>query len=279
MRTLSSVTATASASTSALLLAWIVTAPVSVSAAIVTVANFRLGETGSLVAPDNRPVDSLSTDTFAFGIAGGGSVVSSAVGIGSTQAVNLGPGIQGWYGVSGNGVFGSGTLGGSPDNFAVELLVNPVANQADNVFFTGTGNTLAGTNGLLFEIRNGNWSVAVPGVDYIGAISGTGQPALPGWTSLAVIRSNGISTLYINGVAQPRTTGAQPTMNTALHLGVTPGGVSWFQGGMDELRVFTFNPATDNPTAFLTAVPEPTTTTMVLGLAALGLVSRRRRNA
>ncbi len=243
-------------------------------AAIVDVARYRLGEAGSLNGPNNIPQDSLSTDTFGGLFINGGTPTSTIVPA-STVALNLGTVPTGYYSATGNGVFGSNTLGATPDNFGIEIFVNAVAGQGDNVFLTTTGTTLANSGGLIFEIRSGNWDVAVPGFDYIGSILGAGQPVTLGWTSLAVIRNTGVSTLYINGVAQPRTTTVQPTFSANFHLGVTPGGGSWFQGDMDELHVFTFNPLTDNPASFLTAVPEPGTAAMLLG--ALTVLARRRR--
>jgi Concanavalin A-like lectin/glucanases superfamily len=244
-------------------------------AAIVDVARYHLGEAGSLSSPNNIPKDSLSTDTFAGLFINGGSVISSTL-PGSTAALDLGDAPTGYYSATGNGVFGSATLGGSPDNFGVELLIMADLGQADNIFFTGTGTDLSGNNGLLFEIRSGNWAAAIPGNDWIGSILGTGQPVTAGWNSLAIIRNTGITTLYINGIAQPRTTTAQPLLNSGLHLGVTPGGGSWFRGAMDELHVFTFNPLTDNPVTFLTTVPEPSVS---LALASGLLALRRRRKA
>jgi hypothetical protein len=193
------------------------------------------------------------------------------------RGLDDGPSIQGFFGASGSGVFGSATLGGSPNNFGIEIVVNPDMGQPDNIFFTGTGTDLSGSNGLIFEIRSGNWSVAIPRNDWIGAIAGTGQPVLPGWTSLAVIRNSGVSTLYINGVAQPRTSTATPLLNNGVHLGVTPGGGSHFRGALDELRVFTFDPLTDSPASTLNVIPEPSSSLFV-GLGALGLVARRRRH-
>ena len=243
-------------------------------AAIIDVARYHLGEAGSLNGPNNIPQDSLSTDTFGGLFINGGTPTSTIVPA-STVALNLGTVPTGYYSATGNGVFGASTLGPAPDNFGVEIFVNAVAGQGDNVFLTTTGTTLATVGGLIFEIRSGNWDVAVPGFDYIGAVLGAGQPANPGWTSLAVIRNTGISTLYINGVAQPRTSGAQPTFDPNFHLGVTPGGGSWFRGDMDELHIFTFNPLTDNPASFLTPVPEPGAAALFIG--ALAALARRRR--
>jgi Concanavalin A-like lectin/glucanases superfamily len=180
-------------------------------AAIVDVARFKLGEADSLVAPNNQPIDSLSTDTMIFSIAGGGTVMGSPVAPTSTAALTTGPGIQGFYGASGNGVFGASTLGATPDNFGVEIFVMPDLGQPDNIFFTATGTDLGGNNGLIFEIRNGNWAAAVPGNDWIRSVLGAGQPVTAGWTSLAVIRHSGVSTFYINGVPQPRTTTVAPS--------------------------------------------------------------------
>lgn len=245
-------------------------------AAIIDVARFKLGETGSL-GTNNRPKDSLSTDVFVADFLSGGTVSTDTAAPGSTESLIFGPAPSGHYVVGGNGVFGGGSLGAAPDNFGIEIFVKATAGQGDNIFLSTTGSDLGGGTGLIFELRGGNWGAAVPGNDWIGAIAGAGQTASSDWTSLAVIRENGVSTLYINAVPQPRTTVAQPTFSSGIHFAVQSGGGQWFRGGMDELHVFTFTPGVDNPASALTAVPEPSVSLLLLG--GLAALARRRRSA
>ena len=245
-------------------------------ATILDIARYRLGEAGSL-GTNNRPKDSLSTDVFVADFLSGGTVSTDTAAPGSTESLIFGPAPSGHYSVGGNGVFGASSLGATPDNFGIEMFVKATAGQGDNIFFSATGSDLSGGAGLIFELRGGNWGAAVPGNDWIGAIAGVGQTASADWTSLAVIRENGVSTFYINAVPQPRTTVAQPTFSGGFHLAVQSGGGQWFRGGMDELHVFTFNPATDNAASALTAVPEPSASLLLLG--GLVTLARRRRSA
>jgi hypothetical protein len=247
-------------------------------ATVIDVARYPLGEAGSLNAPNNRPRDVLSTDAFVAEFINGGTVTVDTIVPGSTAALRMGTVPTGYYSAAGNGVFGGSNLGPTPDNFGVEVFVKADLGQPDNIFFSATGSDLSGSTGLIFEMRGGNWAAAVPGNDWIGAITGTGQTASGDWTSLAVIRNSGVSTFYINGVAQSRTTTVQPTFGGGFHLGVQSGGGQWFRGTMDELHVFTFNPGTDNPVAFLTPVPEPSIPFLLLGgLAVLGRRGRSRK--
>ena len=79
--------------------------------------------------------------------------------------------------------------------------------------------------------------------DYIGAAHGTGQPVSDGvWTKLTVEQVNGVSTFYINDVAQTGTSSIplnQTTGSYSFALGRTPDiaqGYGWY-GILDELEV------------------------------------------
>jgi PEP-CTERM motif len=86
---------------------------------------------------------------------------------------------------------------------------------------------------------------------------------------------------HIVGIAQSGSLATAPVIDmTKAHLAVTPGGLSSFDGSLDEIRIFSFNPNTDNPVAALSlfaAVPEPATAT--LALLGVGVLMRRRQHA
>ena len=118
-------------------------------------------------------------------------------------------------------------------------------------FFTSTGNDAAATGALVIGVLNGNWVAGHAGVDWIGADSGTGQSITSGkWTQLAVERVNGVSTLYIDGLAKAGTSTATPVNDAHLHLGIQPYSSTFFTGALDEMSI--------------SQVPEPTTLTMLL---------------
>jgi hypothetical protein len=82
----------------------------------------------------------------------------------------------------------------------------------------------------------------------------------------------------VDGVALPYTTMATPAGMNGFHMAVNPGGATYFQGEIDETRIFTFAPGAFNPATDLSApVPESSTVGVVV-VASLGLGSRRRRH-
>ncbi|MCA9248586.1 MAG: PEP-CTERM sorting domain-containing protein [Planctomycetales bacterium] len=239
-------------------------------AAIVDLAVWQLGEAGSL-GTNNRPQDSIGSEHFTSDIAGASTtVVNDPDYVLSTAALNFTPN-QGFFNVATNFI--------PTNNFAIEMWVrtdNP--GQANNLAIFNSG---GGGSRIDIGVQNGNWAASISGAAWIGATAGAGQTiTADAWTHLAVIRDSGVSTLYIDGVAQAGTPGSAPIHSSQIHLGVQPGGTQWFDGDIDHVRIFSFNPATDNAVAALSffdyAVPEPSTA-MLGAMGLLGLAARRRR--
>ena len=188
---------------------------------------------------------------------------------GSTDYLSTGgAGDEGWY--------ASGYGGLATDNFAFGVFARAAslgATQGD-IFIMGGGN-----NAFKLSLDNNGWAASAHNVAWIGEAGGvTGSFAPDTWVHLALIRSGGTATFYINGVAQSGTHGGAPVHDT-VHLSVNSGGGAYFDGGMDEARVVTFDPG--EPTAnVLNAlqVPEPGTATSLLGGLSLLLGLRRRRD-
>ncbi len=236
--------------------------------AIVPLGHYDLGEAGSLGA-SNRPRDSVGGHHFTNGSVSGPTVPVVHVPQ-STRALHFN-GIGGVYGIGGVDFV-------PVDNFVVELFVRTSNPQQDNNVFLSFGSSL--NRRLQFSIIDGNWAVEFVNNAWVGGEDGAGQPIQANrWTSLAMVRDSGVSTLYINGVAQPGTTTVAPITDAGIHLGIQPGGQRRFFGDMDQLRIFSFDPLTDDPVAALLApVPEPSTALLALvGLGLLVAVHRRRR--
>lgn len=176
------------------------------------------------------------------------------------------------------GLLDSSTVGVT-DNFGIEVIGT----------FEGTFPSfsfpLALTNG-----SNNGFGVVSIGSTVSGHGNNMGGP-FGGFTAtvgteyrLAVVRSGGTSTFYVNGVAQAGTTGTTPATPSILTIGYNQligGGPEGFMTGqINEVRTFTFAPGAFDANSDLLSVatiPEPS----VIGLLALpGLVLlRRRRNS
>jgi len=239
-------------------------------AVVVPIAEYHLGEAGSL-GTGNRPQDSSGFSHHFTGLNGAAATVSSSVEAPGSTASLTDSGSSGY--------FGSAVGGSVTDNFAIDLWAKTSATtQVANVFYGNAENN----GSLKFTISGGNWRTSYHNNTFIG---GTAPVAADEWTRLTVIRYGGLSSFYIDGVqigVATATVPSNPALNfIQFHLSVAPGGGSGFTGSYDEMRIFTFNPATDsmfNVSAAVFGIPEPATASLaLLGLG--GLMLRRRRMA
>ncbi len=239
-------------------------------ATITLFAEYHLGEAGSLGA-NNTPLDSSGNGLNISNEINGAnaSVINGGtVAAGSTAYLSTGgAGDEGWYA---NGYGGLAT-----DNFAFGVFARAAslgATQAD-IFIMGGGN-----NAFKLQLDNNGWAASSHNAAWIGGANGvTGSFTANTWVHLALIRSSGTTTFYIDGVAQAGTYGGAPAHDT-VHLSVNSGGGAYFDGGLDEARVVTFDAG--EPTAnVLTAlqVPEPATAFALVGGLGLLLGLRRHR--
>lgn len=215
-------------------------------------AQYHLGEAGSLGTSGNIPLDTVGTHDFLNNAPlGTPSVVDVTGGApGSTKALNflgvVSPNTyaQGYYFVDTQFI--------PTDNFRVELWAKTDnLTQSANFFASSAGGTTT-PGALVIGVAAGNWIAGNYGVDYIGAAGGVGQPVAAGvWTKLAVQRRNGVSTFYINDVAQAGTSTNVPVNSAELLLGVEPGGMAGYIGALDELTI--------------SQIPEPATGILTIG--------------
>lgn len=165
------------------------------------------------------------------------------------------------------------------DNFGMEVIVTPSSFDAFD-FYLANGTTDNKGFGLLQE--SSKYDAILQGI----TIFGTGLPRTAGTeVRLALVRSAGISTFYLNGVASGTTTSSNPAgVPTLLMIGanrVASGPEGQANGSINEVRLFTFAPGQFSTSDLLTgatlaaAVPEPASLSL-LAMGGLALLRRRR---
>lgn len=215
-------------------------------AAISTYAEYHLGETGSVAGPYQIPQDSSGNNrNFSTSNSAVASLItdSAITAPGSTKYVDtrLAPN-QAWY--------SSNLFTSLPtDNFAMGIYAAAPtqAGSTADVFTLGGLN-----NAFKISLGSNGWAASSHNASWIGTANGIAGSFKPNqWVHLALVRKAGVTTFYINGVAQGTYNGA-PVHNSP-HLSVSPGGITWFNGRLDEARVLTFAP-TDSDVDILAAL-------------------------
>ncbi len=142
-------------------------------------------------------------------------------------------------------VFSLGAAGYAPlipsltDNFGIELWVKP--------------NDITSTSYLAWNgASNNGWGFVKIGNVYQGVIKtptgsqitvGGGIASLNTWTHLALVRENGLTVFYVNGVAVGISNQEISVPTGYFQLAVAPDRINAkFVGALDEVRVFTFAP-------------------------------------
>jgi hypothetical protein len=234
-------------------------------AEIIDVALYKLGEPGSIVG--GNPQDFVGGHHFLNTFNSPPGTITPGAFAGSTAAIN--------YSVDGNYFAAPGTTVIPTDNFAIEMWARTSNTAQTNIsmFTTGSAN-----GSLAFNLDNGEWRAS----RFNQAFFGSGVDVeVDEWVNLALIRSSGMTTFYVDGVAQGASDAVVPIIDVGtFHLGVSPGGFAAFDGDLDNLRIFTFDPSTDNPVAALTVnLPEPASIAVwiLLGILTLGFAWQRQR--
>jgi hypothetical protein len=220
-------------------------------AAITPVVEFRLGEAGSLDA-NNGPVDSALSGTPS----GAQSIVNAITGTSGVavgEAGVLAPGSTKYLDTSNatnSGWYASGPIGLANDNFAFGVFA-----RADSLAGANQGDvfTLGGDGGSFkLSLAVNGWAASAHNIAWIGPDGGASGSFSPRtWVHLALVRQSGVTTFYINGVANGSYGGA-PT-HGSMHFCVSPGGGQYFDGMADEARVVTFD-STDSTVDILNAL-------------------------
>ena len=209
-------------------------------AAITPVSYYRMGE------DDPDPVVGANIQTLRnrFGIAhlsssssaGAGSFTNNvppeaAARVGSSQAFALGD------------AYIYGAFLTATDNCGVEAWVKcSPATTTRNILYNGS----SATNGYGIALVGGEFQAHI-GSSYFGS-----APVVPGaWTHVALVRSAGTATLYIDGVDCGSSTAPVTAPTGQLSVEGSP-----FLTGVDEVRTFTFSPGEFTPDDLLRRAAE-----------------------
>lgn len=231
----------------------------SSQAAVTLYAEYKLGETsGDNVAPQDSSGNGrhVTTQIAANPVLATAGVFAT----GSTTYYDTTAADGGWFANVFSGL--------QTDNFAMGIFVraseNTVANEG----------SAFGIGSLSLDLTANGWEGRMNG----GTIGLAQTFAANEWVHLALVRSAGQTSFYVNGITTPlgSSNATTPSNNNAV-IGVTAGGAFRFNGHMDEARVVTFTPgeSTANVLNTLTSVPEPSAA-LLGGLGLLALLRRRR---
>jgi len=167
------------------------------------------------------------------------------------------------------------------DNFGIEAILTPSANDSFNFFVS---NSNGANNGWGLLSIDGAYRAIAEGAGVFG--TGGGAATVDQEVRLALVRAGGTATLYVNNVAVSGTTGAERLAASILTIGVNqqtnePAFEGFFKGSINEVRLFTFEAGAFSVSDLLTQptpVPEPSGIALLaMSLAGLGLVRRRHR--
>ncbi|HEY7871578.1 MAG TPA: LamG-like jellyroll fold domain-containing protein [Rudaea sp.] len=189
-----------------------------------------------------------------------------------TYASDVPPGIGSSLSMAFNGTTDeymntSGVASTLTDNFGIEAWVKSNGSTVGNATIAYNGNT-----------SNAGWGIYRLGTDY-GLLYGgnIGAPVTPistQWMELALVRNNGVTTFYVNGVASYTTATGPNSPAGGVGIGGNPliSGGELFDGKIDEVRIFSFAPGAFAVSDLNLPPPPPVVPTPVLGLRSLGLL-------
>ena len=237
------------------------------NAAITIYSEYLLGEPLTL-GTNNLPLDSVGgrdfTDSINPGgvtVGGSGAHAGSAAYMDTSSAAN-------------SGYYALGNFASLPSNnvgIGVYARASAIAGSTGTIFGTGDG------GGLDLGLHANGWAGSLFNVDWVGPAGGVaGSFVADTWVHLALIRADGLTTFYIDGVPQGASLATAP-VNSSPHISVSPGGFAYFDGGIDEARAVTFDSG-KSPTAVLNTlrgIPEPSSAAF-LAVGSLAFARRRR---
>ncbi|MBE2179751.1 MAG: LamG domain-containing protein [Chthoniobacterales bacterium] len=123
------------------------------------------------------------------------------------------------------------------DNFGIELWVKTRSTSGSRCL---AYNGDSASNGWGLMQVDGTFQALFGGVSFVGS-----APAPPNtWTHLAIVRDSGTTTFYVNGIAAGTSLSAPHAPSGLFALAAAPPALNaeYFDGVLDEVRVFTFAP-------------------------------------
>lgn len=211
-------------------------------AAVTPIDYYRMGETEN-AAPGSASVtlDSVGGKTMTlvgtpFYVADAAGTAVSATG--STNSL--------WFF---SGTWGNASLlTTATDNVGLEAWVKPGSLPAGShcLVYNGT----SGANGFGLFMNGASYEARI-GSSSFGAAPATTTD----WVHLAVVRSGGLATFYVNGVAAATSVAPMVTPSGQFGVAASPPAFTndFFFGHVDEVRAFTFEPGAFAPTDLLLA--------------------------
>ncbi len=153
------------------------------------------------------------------------------------------------------------------NNFGVEAWVRSNGNTTNNATLVYNGNTASSGWGL-FRLGS-NYGFLYGGVTLAGLTPVTGS-----WTHLALVRDGGVTSFYVNGQLIPTAAGAPIAPAGSFLVGGNPlVATEGFDGLIDEVRVFTFQPGQFSVTDLNLGTPEPPIAVPALSTQTLSLLA------
>ena len=217
----------------------------SAQAAISVVAQYRLGEDDPGAVAFGTGADPTLPSVGAINLSRTGSPSYSPTTppfVNSTLSMAF----------NGNGDRYTGAVvSTATDNFGVEAWVKSNGNTANNATLVYNGNS-----------GNSGWGLFRAGSAYgflYGGVTLNGlAPVTTNWTHLALVRDAGVTSLYVNGQRISTAAGAPAAPAGSLLIGGNPMvATESFDGLIDEVRVFTFQPGQFQVADLNLGSPEP----------------------
>ena len=196
-------------------------------AEITVIRDFRMGEN------DHVSAGTVATSSDNLAVFGGPLYSADTPNADSTLCIDFDGSTQ--YGSAVN-------TANLTNNFGLEVWVKPATAVSGEHIVVYSGETASSGWGIFQDPATGNFSALFGGQVIFG--QGT---VIPGeWTHLAFVCTDTNATFYVNGVPSGPSVAQLPTPpGTNITIGASPiiPTVSFFQGKIDEVRLFTFAPA------------------------------------